>query len=272
MCDEFGCGIKTSDKPLPKITDMDRRQFSLGLATLSLATILAYPDLVRAAGHMVKEFSIDTPSGHKAMGAYAKAHGDKAPAILLIHEWWGLNDQIKSVAHSLSEMGYNVLAIDLYDGQYGSTREEAMALMKGLDPKAATEKLVSAINWLRANGSGKVATMGWCFGGGWSLNASLATPVDGTIIYYGNVKKSADDLASLSSPVLGHFGTLDKRINKVMVDGFEASLKAAGKTDFKNHWYEADHAFANPTGARYDEADAVLSWERTIAFLKKHLM
>ncbi len=271
MCDINGCGNKPSLKPLPKVTSLDRRQFSLGLASLPLATVLAYPDLARAAGHKTTDFSIPTPSGMKAMGALAKPDKEKAPAVLLIHEWWGLNDQIKSVANELREMGYLTFAIDLYDGKYGATREEAMALMKGMDGKAATEKLVAAVNWLRANGSGKVATMGWCFGGGWSLNASLATPVDATVIYYGNVKKSVDDLKSLSSPVLGHFGTQDTYINKDMVNGFENAMKQAGKTDLTTYWYEANHAFANPTGSRYDEEDAALAWKRTSAFLKQHL-
>ncbi|NVK17055.1 MAG: dienelactone hydrolase family protein [Methylocystaceae bacterium] len=271
MCDINGCGSNQSDKPLPKVTALDRRQFSLGLASLPLATVLAYPDLARAAGAMSEDFSIDTPSGHKATGSLAKPKSGKGPAILLIHEWWGLNDQIRAVGHELAEMGYLVLSIDLYDGKYGGTREEAMSLMKGLNPTEATEKLVTAINWLRANGTGKVATMGWCFGGGWSLNASLATPVDATVIYYGRVNKSADDLKSLSSPILGHFGTKDKSINEKMVAGFETSLKEAGKTDYTLHWYDADHAFANPTGSRYDEEDAALAWTRTTSFLKEHL-
>ena len=120
-------------------------------------------------------------------------------------------------------------------------------------------------------GNGKVGTMGWCFGGGWSLNASLAVPVDATVIYYGNVKKNAADLASLQSPVLGHFATEDGWINKDMVGGFESAMQAAGKSGLTVHWYEADHAFANPTSARYDADDAALSWERTTAFFRQHL-
>ncbi len=271
MCDLDGCSSQLSHKPLPIVSGMDRRQFNLGLASLPLATVLAYPELAQAAGARTKDFSISTPSGVEVMGSLATPKAGTGPAVLLIHEWWGLNDQIRSVANELSEMGYLALAIDLYDGQYGATREEAMALRKAMDPAQATEKLVTTINWLRSNGSGKVATMGWCFGGGWSLNASLATPVDATVIYYGNVKKTAQELASLSSPVLGHFGTLDKNINEEMVSGFEQAMKEAGKTNFTTHWYEADHAFANPTGSRYDEKDAALAWTRTTSFLKQHI-
>ncbi len=114
--------------------------------------------------------------------------------------------------------------------------------------------------------------MGWCFGGGWSLNASIATPVDATVVYYGSVAKTADSLDFLEGPVLGHFATRDQWINQDMVDFFQAEMNKAGRSDSLTvHWYEADHAFANPSGARYDEADAALAWERTIRFLRQHL-
>lgn len=146
--------------------------------------------------------------------------------------------------------------------------------MQALNPTRATEELVAWVQWLREHesSSGKVGTVGWCFGGGWSLNASLATPVDATVIYYGNVKKSAEQLRTLWSPVLGHFATMDKRINRKMVGGFEQAMTTAGKVDLTVHWYEADHAFANPSGGRYDAEDAKLAWSRTLAFFKKHLV
>ena len=119
-------------------------------------------------------------------------------------------------------------------------------------------------------GDGKLATIGWCFGGGWSLNASLAAPADATVVYYGSVAKTEDQLARLKGPVLGHFATKDQWINEDMVGGFEKAMAAAGKP-FETHWYEAEHAFANPSGGRYDETDATLAWQRTLAFLKLHL-
>ncbi|HPQ96069.1 MAG TPA: dienelactone hydrolase family protein, partial [Thiolinea sp.] len=101
---------------------------------------------------------------------------------------------------------------------------------------------------------------------------AIATPVEATVIYYGNVARSADDLKKLQGPVLGHFGKLDKSINEAMVSAFEGEMEAAGKKDrLTVYWYDADHAFANPTGARYDEANAELAWERTTAFLQEQL-
>jgi carboxymethylenebutenolidase len=112
--------------------------------------------------------------------------------------------------------------------------------------------------------------VGWCFGGGWSLNASLARAVDATVIYYGRLVQDKARLAALSGPVLGHYASRDKWINHDMVSGFEAAMTAANRP-YASHWYEADHAFANPTSARYDEADAALAWSRTLAFFAENL-
>jgi carboxymethylenebutenolidase len=95
--------------------------------------------------------------------------------------------------------------------------------------------------------------------------------VDATVIYYGDVEKKSKELELLTGPVMGHFGTQDKRINAKMVGGFEKAMKKAGKKDLSVHWYVADHAFANPTGARYDADDAALAWARTLAFFEKNL-
>jgi carboxymethylenebutenolidase len=98
----------------------------------------------------------------------------------------------------------------------------------------------------------------------------VGTNVAATVVYYGNVAKSADQLAPLNGPVLGHFATRDRWINRTMVDGFDAAMRQAGKR-LDAHWYDADHAFANPTSARYDAADAALAWQRTLAFLRANL-
>lgn len=275
MCDQYGCGHQDSDKPLPRASDEQRRAFLKGMATLPLAVVLADVGLARAAGERLEQVNLALPGGKSAKAhlALPPALGEgKAPAVVLIHEWWGLNDQIKAVAAELAEQGFIALAVDLYNGQVGTTREEANALRLALDPELATQTLTGWIDWLRQHPSstGKVATLGWCFGGGWSLNASLATPVDATIIYYGNVAKTAAELEPLSGPVLGHFGTLDANINEAMVGGFERAMSEAGKA-LTVHWYTADHAFANPTGARYDADDAALAWSRSLAFLHNTL-
>ena len=142
------------------------------------------------------------------------------------------------------------------------------------DPEAMEEINTNGFGWFTAIKSCPAVTIakvnGWCFGGGWALNAALAEPADATVVYYGNVQKTKSQLESLSGPVLGHFAKRDKWINKEMVDAFRHEMEAARKP-LTVHWYEAYHAFANPTGARYDEADAALSWERTLAFFKANL-
>ena len=272
MCEITGCG-KHRNMPPIKLSDLDRRLFLKGLASLPLATVLAFPELSRAAAGKTDTISLTTAGGRTVSAAIAMPEADNAPAVLLIHEWWGLNDQIKSVAAELASLGFIALAVDLYGGEMADTPDGARALMQAVDGDAATDILVSWIDFLKNHESanGKVGTMGWCFGGGWSLNASLATPVDATIVYYGNVAKQPADLASLQSPVLGHFATEDSWINQDMVSGFESAMQSAGKSDLSVHWYEADHAFANPTSARYDADDAALAWERTTEFLRDNL-
>ena len=273
MCDITGCG---SQKNMPPITisAKDRRLFLKGLASLPLATVLAIPELSRAAAGKLDTVTMTTDSGVQASAAIALPENANAPAVLLIHEWWGLNDQIKSVAAELANLGYVALAVDLYGGKVVDTPDEARSLMQAVDSNEATDILSGWIEFLKSHSqtNGKVGTVGWCFGGGWSLNASIAAPVDATVIYYGNVKKSAADLNTLGSPVLGHFATEDGWINQEMVDGFIDAMLAAGKGDnISVHWYEADHAFANPTSARYDADDAALAWQRTTEFFKQHL-
>ena len=112
--------------------------------------------------------------------------------------------------------------------------------------------------------------MGWCFGGGWAINAAIATPVEATVIYYGRLPQSAKDVQPVKGPVLGHFAEQDKFIDHPMVAGFEKAMKEAGKP-LTVHWYDADHAFANPTGVNYDSDDAQVAWQRTLEFLKEAL-
>jgi len=253
---------------------LQRRQFiqSVGVAGAApLAVILASPELCAQVAATLETVTIETPHG-PVSAALARPEQTPAPAVLLIHEWWGLNDQIKAVAADFARQGYLALAVDLFGGEVASTPQEARELTRDLESEVATDTLVAWAEWLKAHrdGTGRLGVIGWCFGGGWSLNLSLAEPVDATVVYYGRVGKSAAELARLEGPVLGHFATQDRFITVDMVEGFEQALAEAGKQG-EIHFYEADHAFANPTGARYDEADAAKAWERTLAFFDAHL-
>ena len=274
MCDLDGCGAH-KDMPPIVVPDEKRRAFLKGMAVLPLAAVLFDPTLARAQADTLKMVSVNVPGAAPVNGALAMPeNAENAPAVLLIHEWWGLNDQIKAVAAEFAQQGFIAFAIDMFDSEPATTPDGAMALIQGLDGEAATKQVAAAVEWLRKlpESNGKVGTIGWCFGGGWSLNASLATPVDATVVYYGSVEKEAAELAALQGPVLGHFGTQDQRINEEMVSAFQAAMKEADKdSNLTVHWYEADHAFANPSGARYDADDASLAWDRTMEFLKANL-
>ncbi len=260
------------------VNTLDRRDLLKILSTVPLAGLLSTPAYRAAAATVAEDITIQTVGG-RTIGASVfrpqtvHAALTKVPTVLLFHEWWGLNDQIKTVAADLAaKHGYAAIALDLYDGKTATAPDQAMQLVKGINHAAAIETSIAWATWAKSQpfANGQVATMGWCLGGGWSLETSCSTPIDATVIYYGNVARSADQLKTLKGPVLGHFATLDGHINKPMVDGFEKAMAEAGKS-LDLYWYEADHAFANPTSAKYDEPNAALSWERTVAFLKKNL-
>lgn len=249
-----------------------RRTVLKGAAALPISAVLADPMLSRAMAAAHDAVSITTSDGRTVNATLAVPGKVPAPVMILIHEWWGLNAQIKAMAGEFAKQGYVAIAVDLYDGEVATDPTNARRLMGGVDPKQATATLNGWIDWALAQKfvNGKVGTVGWCFGGGWSLNASITRPVDATIVYYGNVARKAADLAKLQGPVLGHYAESDQWIDHAMVDGFEAEMKKAGKT-FTSHWYDAQHGFANPTTARYDKADAALAWTRTLDFLKTNL-
>ncbi len=255
------------------MTDLDRRRFMMtGLAGLPLAAVLADAKLAKAVAGTLSTVELTTAEGRKVSGALALPDAAPAPAVLLVHEWWGLNDQIKSVARALADEGYLALAVDLYDGKLAKTPEGARGFMQAVVDGEARDTLSSWITWLRAHeaSKGSLGTVGWCFGGGWSLNASIDSAVEATVIYYGRVNQPADELARLQGPVLGHFATLDQWIDQEMVAGFEKNMTALGKA-YSARWYEAAHAFANPSSGRYDQADARIAWQRTLEFYQKHL-
>ncbi len=255
--------------------DTEKRQTVKGLAALPLATLLADPALAEAVAAELDTVTITTPGGRAVTASLAMPDVTPAPVMMCIHEWWGLTDEVRTIAAAYAKEGYIALAIDLYEGQVGTTAPEAAKLAGALqkEEEKANDIVTAWAEWLRSHpqSTGKLGTVGWCMGGKWSLNTSILTPVDATVVYYGNVARTAEDLASLKGDVLGHFGTLDRFINKQMVDGFEAAMADAGK-NLTVHWYDADHAFSNPSGSAYDQEDAELAWERTQAFFRERLI
>jgi carboxymethylenebutenolidase len=200
----------------------------------------------------------------------------RLPGLIVIHEWWGLNDNVRDEAGRLAAEGYVVLAVDLYGGRLATQPPAAMKLSQELtaNPGPAEENLRAAYRYLdKVEKAPRIGTLGWCLGGRWSLRAALILPdqVDATVIYYGTVKADEAELAKLRMPILGLFGSQDRVVPVATVTAFEATLQRLGK-NADIHIYEgAEHAFANPSGTAYDPQAAEDAWRLTTAFLKEYL-
>ncbi|GAB1341765.1 dienelactone hydrolase family protein [Gemmatimonas sp.] len=217
-----------------------------------------------------------TVDGKKIRGYLAKPTNFKTgPAVVMVHEWWGLNDNMKAMADRYAGEGYAVLAVDLFGGQVATTPSDAMKLYQaGMANVPAGEKNVAtAVQYLRSHGATSVGTVGYCFGGHWSLRTALAAGqgVNATVIYYGAPITDATQIAKLRSPVLGIFGGKDTGIPLDSVRAMEAQIKKAGKPVTIEVYANANHAFANPTGQAYDKVAAEDAFKKTNAFFKANL-
>jgi carboxymethylenebutenolidase len=196
------------------------------------------------------------------------------PALVVIHEWWGLNEHIEHWSDRLAADGYAALAVDLYGGKVAKTPDEAMAAMKAVDEATAKKVLLEAFAFLRSDPkvqASRRGAIGWCFGGKWSLELALATPdIDAAVVYYGHVTTDEKRLSALKAPLLGIFGNLDKGIAPSMVNDFEAALKKSGARATILR-YDAEHAFANPSNARYDAVSAEKAWAEARRFLARNV-
>ena len=198
------------------------------------------------------------------------------PAVVMIHEWWGLNDNIKEMARSLAAEGYVVLAVDLYNGRIGKNATEAGQLASQVrgNPAEAISNMKAAVQHLKSLDNvddNRVASMGWCFGGAMSLQLALNEPLAATIIYYGSLETNATKLAVIKWPVLGIFGEKDTSIPVESVRKFEAALNELGIENEIYVYPNVGHAFANPSGMNYAPNETKDAWKKTVDFLNKHL-
>lgn len=203
--------------------------------------------------------------------------GTALPGLIVIHEWWGLNDNIRAMTERLAGEGYRALAVDLYGGEAAQSPDQARQLMQEAtqDQAALVQNLKDAYGYLTDGQSETpVGIIGWCFGGGMSLQGALAMPsqLDAAVIYYGNVSSaSPEQLAELQMPILGLFGAEDQGIPVSNVHAFEQTLDSLGKQATIQVYDGANHAFANPTGDRYQPEAAEDAWQRTVEFMRRHL-
>jgi carboxymethylenebutenolidase len=219
------------------------------------------------------------PDGKDCTGFYVEpAAGNRAPALVVIQEWWGLNEQIKGVANRLANSGYRALVPDLYRGKLGLDAKEAEHLMGGLNfGDAVTQDVRGAVQRLK-QASSKVGVMGFCMGGALTILAAVNVPEsDAAVAWYGCPPLDYVDATRIKAPLMGHWALDDAYFPIQMVEGLEEKLKKAN-VKYEFHRYKAKHAFANETPkkdpsvqAAYDPTAAETAWTRTMAFLKQHL-
>jgi carboxymethylenebutenolidase len=197
------------------------------------------------------------------------------PALVVIHEWWGLNDWVKEQASKLADQGYVALAIDLYRGKVATTSDEAHQIMRGVPSDRANRDLLAASAYLRSLKNVNptlVGDIGWCMGGGYALDLAIADPkLKVAVINYGHLATDDASLKKINAAILGIFGGQDKGITPADVNKFESQMKALGRTVEIHSFPNAGHAFENPNDQRYRADDAAEAWKLTVAFLAKCL-
>jgi carboxymethylenebutenolidase len=223
-------------------------------------------------GQTGKMISYKTPDGKTAKAYEIKAKKRTNDYVFVIHEWWGLNDYIKKESQRLSEEigDANIIALDLYDGRIATTQEQAGQLMQAVSEDRARAIINGALNYVGKKAD--IATIGWCFGGGWSLQTAImaGSQAEAAVIYYGMPEQNVERLKKLKAPVLGIFASQDQWINPKVVEEFKQNMdKADEKLTVK--MYEADHAFANPSNPKYKAEFAEEAHKLAVEFIKKHL-
>lgn len=215
------------------------------------------------------------PDGQAVNAYLAEAAAADAPGVVVIQEWWGLNDQIRGVADRLAAAGYTALVPDLYRGQSTVQAEEAHHLMNNLNfGDAASQDVRGAVQALKARGAPKVGVTGYCMGGALTLlTLCMAPEADAGVVWYGYPPLEFVDASQIKAPLMAHWATQDAAFALEGVDALETKLSAAGVA-YTGHRYLAQHAFANETAqgparlpiTQYDAAWAQIAWDRTLRF------
>ena len=230
---------------------------------------------------MSRVVTFPRPDGAAVSGYLAEA-AQPVGAVVVIQEWWGLNDQIRGVAERWASAGFTALVPDLYRGKSTVEQEEAHHLMTGLDfAQAAAQDVRGAVTWLKGQGlgSGKVGVTGYCMGGALTVLASTMVPeADAAVVWYGMPPVEYVDAAKIGCPVQAHWATQDEFFKIEGVDALEAKLRAAGVA-YEGHRYLAHHAFANETAqgpgriaaTQYDAVWAQQAWDRAMRFFGRNL-
>ena len=252
--------------------NMETQQaYQLEAGTPAFAGMHPSPIVVNPENLLGKMMSFDAADGKQANAYFIAAKKKSNKYLIVIQEWWGLNENIKMEADKYyTDLGdVNVIAVDMYDGKVAATPDSAMKLMRGADMGRMTAIMQGAIKY--AGSKASIYSVGWCFGGMWSLQtAILAGPqAKGSVMYYGRPESNMEKLKSIQCDIIGFFGNLDQSPSPTMVNDFEKNMKEAGKNLAVNR-YEAGHGFANPSNPSYNAAAKEDAYAKAIAFLKAH--
>ena len=225
-----------------------------------------------------KTETIALRSGDETVSAYLAVpdSGGPHPALVVIHEWWGLNDWVKEQAQKFAERGYMTLAVDLYRGKVAYDPNLAHELSRGLPQDQAIRDLKAAFNYLASRPGvrkDKIGSVGWCMGGGFSLLLAVnESKLAACVVNYGSMPTDKDEIQRIQASVLGNFGAEDRGIPPSAVAAFEDAMKAAHKSIDVKIYDGAGHAFENPNNKLgYRESAANDAWARTLAFLNRTL-
>lgn len=252
--------------------NMETQQaYQLEASTPAFASLHITPKMVEPSDLVGTMISFDAADGNKANAYFIPAKKKSNKWLIVIQEWWGLNNQIKMEADQyFKDLGdMNVIAVDMYDGKVAATPDSAMKLMRGADMNRMTAIVQGAIKHAGAKAS--IYSVGWCFGGMWSLQtAILAGPqAKGSVMYYGRPETNMEKLKSIQCDIIGFFGNKDQSPSPAMVNAFEQNMKDAGKNLSVNR-YDAGHGFANPSNPSFNAAAKEDAYAKSIAFLKAH--
>jgi carboxymethylenebutenolidase len=252
--------------------NMETQQaYQLEASTPAFASLHITPKMVDPSDLVGTMISFDAADGNKANAYFIPAKKKSNKWLIVIQEWWGLNNQIKMEADQYyKDLGdMNVIAVDMYDGKVAATPDSAMKLMRGADMNRMTAIVQGAIKHAGAKAS--IYSVGWCFGGMWSLQtAILAGPqAKGSVMYYGRPETNMEKLKSIQCDIIGFFGNKDQSPSPAMVNAFEQNMKDAGKNLSVNR-YDAGHGFANPSNPSFNAAAKEDAYAKSIAFLNAH--
>jgi carboxymethylenebutenolidase len=244
----------------------------LEAATKEFAALHPDPIYFKTKDPKGTEVSFKTPDGTNGAGYEIRNKKKTKNFLFVIHEWYGLNDYIKQEAELLSNEleNVNVIALDLYDGKVASTADSAMKYMSGVKSERLENIIKGAMAY--AGSDAKIYTIGWCFGGMWSLQASILAGKQGAgcVMYYGRPETNIEKLKQLNTDVIGFFGNQDKSITPERVTEFENNMKTAGKT-VTVYRYDAGHGFANPSNPIFNKQARDDAHQKTLEFLKSRI-